>query len=295
MTQFVLYCKSYSVDLRRLVRLAQSVQQFNREKITFHVSVPASELALFSEHLQGLDVALHADEDILRAAGITDLSRIQQLHGAVSQQIVKSSFWQFNPADIYLCLDSDAVFLRPFGIADFVHPDGTPYTVLDEAHELLDDARSQGRQRIVDAFYREARQFQTLFEREGRTYSFGPFPLVWHRAVWQSLHTQFLQPRGMSFTDAIVMAPVESRWYGEALLKYGAVRLLPCQALFKVYHYAWQFDADQRRGVQSESLADSYAGAIYQSAWERNMDWPKEGGNLLSLLGRRLRRRLGRI
>jgi len=79
------------------------------------------------------------------------------------------------------------------------------------------------------------------------------------------------------------------------LLAYRAVPLLPCQALFKVYHYAWQFDQDRRTGVRTEQLADLYCGVIYQSAWEREMDWPAEGGSTMSRLGRRLRRRLGRI
>jgi hypothetical protein len=166
---------------------------------------------------------------------------------------------------------------------------------LDEAHELLDDARKQGRTRVVDAFFQEAHQFQLLFERTGRAYSFGPFPLVWHRDVWQSLHTHYLEPKHMDLVDAIEQAPIESRWYGEALLKYRAIDLLPCQALFKVYHYAWQVDQDRHTGHDPRQLSRVYCGAIYQSAWERQMDWPKEGGSALSRLGRRLRRRLGRI
>lgn len=294
MSNFVLYCKSYSTDLKRLVRLAQSIQAFNRESIPFHVSVPQADLALFEERLRGLQVVLHSDEDILHASN-ADIARVQCMLGAISQQIVKSSFWQLGLADMYLCLDSDAFFLRPFGVADFLHPNGTPYTVLDEAHELLDEARQLGKNRVVETFFQEAQQFQTLFERSGRAYSFGPFPLVWHRAVWESLQTQYLTPRGMSFTDAIEQAPIESRWYGEALLKYRAIDLLPCQALFKVYHYAWQLDRDKRVGNDLQSLSQVYCGAIFQSAWERHLDWPSEGGSIFSRVGRRLRRRLGRI
>jgi hypothetical protein len=99
----------------------------------------------------------------------------------------------------------------------------------------------------------------------------------------------------MSFADAISQTPIESRWYGESLLAYQAIPLHPCQALFKVYHYAWQLDQDTRRGITQERLATLYSGVIYQSAWEREMDWPNEGGNLLSRVGRQLRRRLGRI
>ncbi len=295
MKPLVLYCKSYSTDLKRLVRLAQSIERFNAQRLPFHVSVPRAELPLFREHLKGLSVELIADEDILRASPRIDPSQVNSLPGSVAQQIIKSEFWRLNLCSSYVCLDSDAVFIRPFGLDDFLAPDGTPYTMIDEAHDLMEDAIRRGKDRVVDAFNCEANQVQTLLGRKGRRYSFGPFPVVWHRDVWRSLDDRYLQPRGMSFVDAIAQAPIESRWYGEALLAYQAVPLLPCQALFKVYHYAWQYDTDRRLGLQSERLARFYCGVIYQSAWERDMDWPSEGGSLLSRLGRRIRRLLGRI
>ena len=295
MTTLALYCKSYSTDLRRLVRLAESVRKFNVEGLPFYVSVPDSELALFQEHLAGYEVHLMTDSDILRASPRIDREQMSQLPGSLSQQIVKSEFWRLGLSDAYVCLDSDAVFIRPFGRADFMTAEGTPYTMLDEAHDLLEDALRQGRARVMTDFNREADLVQTLFGRAGKRYSFGPFPLVWHKAVWQSLDERFLQPRNISFADAIEMAPIESRWYGEALLAYQAVALKPCQALFKVYHYAWQLDGDRRDGVTSLQLSQLYMGVIYQSAWEREMDWPSEGGGVLSRLGRSIRRRLGRI
>lgn len=290
-----LYCKSYSTDLRRVRRLAESVMRHNRELLPFYVSCPEAELALFREHLQGLAVQVISDESILAASPRINTTQVRALPGGVAQQIVKSEFWRLGHSTSYVCLDSDAVFIRPFGRDDFLAPDGTPYTMLDEAHDLLEDALRRGKDRVVEAYEREAAQLQALFGREGRRYSFGPFPLVWHRAVWESLDRHYLQPRGISFADAIVQAPIESRWYGEALLAWRAVPLLPCQALFKVYHYAWQYDADRRRGFSHERLARFYCGVICQSAWEREMDWPREGGHLLSRLGRRVRRWLGRI
>jgi hypothetical protein len=85
------------------------------------------------------------------------------------------------------------------------------------------------------------------------------------------------------------------RWYGEALLKYKAIDLLPSQPFFKMYHYAWQHRKDHRDGINIKQLASMYCGVVYQSAWEREMDWPSEGGNWLSHTARRLRRGLGRM
>ncbi|MFZ2738212.1 MAG: DUF6492 family protein [Burkholderiaceae bacterium] len=295
MKPLALYCKSYSTDIRRVVRLAQSVHQFNTDHLHFYVSVPQAELPLFREHLGGLDVKLLVDEAIIQASPRINAEQVQRMAGSVSQQVVKSEFWRLGLSSAYLCLDSDALFIRPFGQADFLTPDGAPYTVMDEAHELIDDALRHKKTRLVDAFNKEAAQVQQLFQREGRRYSFGPFPLVWHRAVWESLDTHYLKTKGMSFADAIAQAPIESRWYGEALLAYKAVPLLPCQALFKVYHYAWQLDQDRRAGITPQQLAQFYCGVIYQSAWERDMDWPQEGGGRLSRLGRKIRRLLSRI
>lgn len=295
MNSFALYCKSYSTDLKRIVRLARSVLEFNIEKIPFYISVKKSEFSLFHEHLNGLEVNLLCDEDILAASPRIDLDLVNQLPGSLSQQIIKSEFWRLNCAVAYLCLDSDAIFIRPFSIPDFIAPDGTPYTVVDEAHDLLEAALHHKQSRIITSFNYEATLVQKLFGREGRRYSFGPFPLVWHSAVWDSLDKQYLQPRAMNLAEAILQAPIESRWYGEALLAFKAVPLLPCQAHFKVYHYAWQYDQDMRNRVHVDQLRKLYCGVIYQSAWERNMDWPTEGGGFFSRTGRRIRRFLKRV
>ena len=218
-----------------------------------------------------------------------------RLGGNLTQQIIKSEFWRLGLSKAYLCLDSDAFFIRPFVQADFLATDDIPYTMIDEAHDLLEDAIRHKRERIVKDFQREADQFQHLFGRGGKRYSFGPFPVVWHRDVWMSLENNYLKPLNMNFADAIAQAPIESRWYGEALLAWKAIPLHPCQALFKVYHYAWQFDQDRHRGIKNEHLSHNYCGVIYQSAWERNMDWPREKGNWASRLSRKIRRQLGKI
>ena len=294
MSSLCLYCKSFSTDLKRVVRLADSVARFNANGLPFVVSVPQTELPLFREHLAGKKVLLISDEEIVHSNGQLNVELVAGLPGHISQQVIKSEFWRLGLSDAYLCLDSDSVFIRPFSGNEFLAVDGTPYTVITEAHELMFDALSRGKMAVIDNFQREARQVQDMFGREGKAYSFGPMPMVWHRAVWESLDSTYLRPRGMTFLDAITLAPLESRWYGEALLRFRAIDLRPCEPFFKVYHYAWQLDKDRRRQIDLEQLAQLYSGVIYQSSWERDMDWPCEGGTQLSWLARRLRRKLGR-
>jgi len=295
MKPLVLYCKSYSMDLRRVRRLAESVLRFNTENLPFYVSVPGADYALFRDHLDEFGVELLADEDIIRASSCIQPKRLAAMPGHLVQQVVKSEFWRLNLSEACLCLDSDSIFIRPFGTADYMAPDGTPYSVITEAHDMMELSLRHGNQRVIDNFQREARQVQDIFDRTGKAYSFGPMPMVWHRSVWESLEKNHLLPHGMSFADAIKQAPLESRWYGEALLKFKAVAVLPTEPFFKVYHHGWQLDHDRRRGVDHEQLGRLYSGVIYQSSWERNMDWPREGGHWASRLARRLRRAAGRF
>lgn len=294
-TSIALYCKSYNVDVKRTRRLAESVQRFNAEDIPFFVSCPQKDFALFREFLSGLPVELILDEQIIRENPKIDPIKLATLHGNLSQQVVKSEFWRLGVSDAYACIDSDSMFIRPFYKHDFILDDGRPYTVIDEGHELLDLAIQTGRSHVVRHFMQEAEKFKKLFGRTGRCYSFGPNPPIWHRAVWESLDREFLTPQDMNFLDAILLEPIDLNWYGEALLRYQAIPLVPRQALFKVYHYAWQFDKDRRAGITHEELAQLYCGVIHQSAWDRQMDWPREAGSLGSRIARRLRRLLGRI
>ena len=294
MTPLALYCKSYRTDLRRVVRLAQSVQAFNRDALPFYVSVPQADLALFQDHLQTLGVQLLSDEAIIQASPRIDAQQVAQMPGHLSQQVVKSEFWRLGLSEAYLCLDSDSKFIRPFMTRDYVSSDGIPYSVMNEAQDLLTLSLRLGKNAVIQNFHREAQLVQSQFNRYGKAYSFGPMPLVWHRSVWEALYDRHLKPNGMNFVDAINIAPLESRWYGEAHLKFSPIPILPADPFFKVYHYGWQLDQDIKNRLDEEKLATIYSGVIYQSSWDRAMDWPHEPGGLISKGLRRIRRHLNR-
>jgi hypothetical protein len=295
MEPFVLYCKSYCVDVKRVVRLADTIERFNVDKIPFFVSAPAADLPLFREFLGSRQVQLLADEDIIAANPALTLESIQKLPGNISQQIVKSEFWRLGLSQAYLCLDSDCLFIRPFSKSHFVTAEGIPYSVIDEGRDLLLATLARGKDKIVDDFQRESTEVQRAFGRAGKHYNFGPTPPVWDRRVWESLDEHMLRPTGQTLMDLICQSPHEMRWYGEALLKYKAIDLIPSQPTFKTYHYAWQQQKDRKDGIGVKELAQLYCGVVYQSAWDREMDWPSEGGNWLSHLSRRMRRGLGRM
>jgi hypothetical protein len=90
--------------------------------------------------------------------------------------------------------------------------------------------------------------------------------------VWRDLEKHFLLPRGMTFLDAILKHPYELRWYGEAILAYKSVPLMPIEPLFRCYHYEEQFYFWKLNGENSNIVAANYLGICMQSNWDTELD-----------------------
>lgn len=268
MEPIVLYCKSYQGDVLRAKRLALSLQKYNEDKIPFYISVPETDMPLFHEHLAGFNITFINDEDIISTNPKHNLERIRSMPGTLSQQVVKSEFWRLGLSENYVCLDSDNEFIRAFYKTDFLAPDGHPYTVMTEGKEFLEFCTRYHLPKVPVNFQRDSKQVQELFGRSGKIYSFGIPPLVWSKKVWMSLEEGMLSSPDQSFADLIAQCPHELRLYGEALLKYRAIPLWPCEDIFKNYLYQSQYLYDKKRGVSAEMLSKNYLGIVRQSNWD---------------------------
>jgi len=211
MKPFVLYCKSYRVDVKRARRLALTIEKYNADAIPFYVSCPQADQSLFQEYFAGLKVNLITDEDIILSNPSHTLDIVNRIPGHLSQQIVKSEFWRLDLSQAYLCLDSDCQFIRPFHCHEFIDAQGTPYTVVDECREILIPAALARKQKVINDFRKESIQVQQDIGREGKFYNFGPNCPIWHRDVWRSLEEHFLKQRKISFAELIVQHPIEMR------------------------------------------------------------------------------------
>jgi hypothetical protein len=270
-----LFCKSYREDLFRVRKLAESVARYSKTGQPLYLSVPDADLALFRENCAALNIELLTDEAVVRANPRLELSAYSKLAGRISQQVVKAEFWRAGISDTYVCLDSDSYFLKPFGEEDFVAPDGTPYTVMHEAKELLQFAEISGMRKIAANRERECAEIKEQFGRVGRCWDFGPTPVVWSGRVWKDLDEHFLKPRGLTIIDAINAHPGELRWYGEALLAFRSIPILPVEPLFRCYHYEEQYYFLKRRGETEDIIARNYLGVVRQSNWDKELDLVK--------------------
>jgi hypothetical protein len=296
MKDIVLYCKSYHRDVQRAKRLTESIRRFNSGNLPFYLSCPSADLPLFRDIIGNDGVTFLADEEIVAKNPSLKQNDLNALSGGLSQQIVKSEFWRLGVCENYLCVDSDAYFIRDFSKEDFLTPGGHPYTVMNESLELRLFGVLHRHARIARDRDAECKKIMEILGRTGRQYDFGPLPVVWNRRVWADLAEKFLEPREMSFIDAIKLFPSEMRWYGEALLKFKSIELWPVETLFRCYHYEEQYRAAKRSGETNEALSQIYPGVCSQSNWDKELDHGQIQKGFLSRLVRNIKRRLfGRL
>ena len=272
MKDFVLYCKSYRNDFLRLKRLLSSIEQFNVDQLPFYISTPKADQIILSEVIGKNGYIWVADEDIVAANPKASFEKYQSMPGGLSQAIVKSEFWRLGLAKNYLCLDSDCVFIQPFHQSDFMTNDGEPYTVLHQNKEYFQLAHNRRELKTVRNLQSEAQRVQALFGRVGPKFYCAPAPFIWSSKVWESLDTEYLQPKGMTLWDMVTPEYPETLIYGEALLKYRSIPLIAIEPLFRVYHYDWQYFLMKRLGETEDKLKTNYLGVLYQSNWESNLN-----------------------
>jgi hypothetical protein len=258
MKKIVLYCKSYNLDLDRVLNLAKSIEKYNIDKIPFYVSVPKVDLVLFTKKLGTLALVIE-DESIQES----------NTQGWVLQQVIKSNFWKLGLCENYVCIDSDSYFIKPFYESDFVCGD-TPYTVMHEQKELFSWSSNRSKElgfNPKDGFKNDRQKVMSVFGREGRYYDFGPSPTIWSSKVWKSLEDKYLIPNNITFESLLEHSASEFSWYGESLLAFKDIEILPIEPIFKVFHYAIQYVEYKNEGVLQESISENYMGIIMQSNW----------------------------
>jgi Family of unknown function (DUF6492) len=299
MSSFILFCKSFKDDVLRAKRLIESISRWNTDQIPFYLSVPESDISLFSSTidfeamnaLQQGSFHLITDESIVACMPNTQLSDYKNMRGYLSQQVVKAEAWRLLGCESYLCLDSDAFFIRPFSLKDFLHADGNPYSLMHDAKELLDLAKAYNKKEVLDNFLNDSKKLKDEFNRIGPDFDFGPAPLIWSAKVWESLYTQYLSPKGERLWEAIARLPMEIRWYGEALLKFHAINIHAIQPIFTCYHYQWQYQHAQQfnQTIGSDTKA---LGVVMQSYWDEDLRPKFAQKSLPSRLWKKIKNRL---
>ena len=291
MEPIVLYCCTFSKDLARARRMAESAALHNKEKLPLFISVPKKDLDLFRRQFPAGLVELMSEEEIIARNGSISLDKLYSVKGGIQQQIIKSEFWRLEIAQNCLVLDSDCVFIRDFGRQDFLVSNDVPYSIIHEGRDFLQATTRFGPQRARGEFINDRAPIMRELGREGIVYDYGYAPFLWSARVWRDLAEQYLEPRGKTLLDAVIACPSEFTWYGESLMKFRSIPIWPREQLFRHYHHEHQYWTDKKLGYTREILAKDYLGIVLQSNWETWEDF----GSAKKSLGSRVVRSAKRI
>jgi hypothetical protein len=283
--KFAIFCKSFRDDLDRFLRLAESVSRHNRDHLPFYVSVPRADRRLFADALGSRGVELMADEDVLGGS-------VKQSWTA--QQLVKLHAWRTGFADAWFWLDSDAYFIRDFGLGDFVRGDGSVAFPVSRKLHVLEErwgdvfAELDGKaappvslaelgrppvpifgaipwwQRWIDAARRrsfEARlpRIASFFGRSGPALYYLP-GTVWTRESVRSFEEKVLAPLRATFADLLQYAPWEANWIGEWVIAGGMRGRHLVEAPFLHIRSDEAIRRARREGLDESRLSRRYLG-----------------------------------
>ena len=270
MFRIALFCKSYSKDLHRVCRLARSFGAYNADSIPLYISVPEADLAVFERELPAVkNLSLMTDESIY------DSAEFKELRGWERQQVTKLAFSEKKLCYNYAIIDSESFFIRDFYIADFLYDDETPYQVISGMTMYWEKLQRHG-MKVRSNYEEVSAKIQEFMGRKGSLlYGFGPSPIFSSLVV--DYLNNYLQSRGMSFVEAIRMAPYEFNWYGESLIVSRGIKYLPRDSIIKCYNWEGDYAEDCKN---IDILRRDYLALHIQCYNERSLDYNEAAGNI---------------
>lgn len=259
-------CKSYSGDFEYAQRMVNSFNKFNSDGVALFVLVPESDLGLF-ESLSGDKV------NVMSEAVLSKYLVDKPVHGMrpgyINQEIIKLAFWELGLAENYFCVDSDAEFIRPFFLKDFMFDDQAPYSVLVQDLELA--VEPEYYQQYWESREREIRSIAEVVGLDSRVVLTCHGHTVFSAAVLKSFVAEFLTPRGWTYADALEFSPYEFTWYNMWLQKSGVIPVHPREPWIKVFHNQSQHLEYLMRGISLEDIARGYLGVVVNSNYSRDL------------------------
>ena len=266
MENFAMLCKSYSGDFEYAQRMVASFNKFNSDRVKLFVVVPESDIELFKP-------LVNDNVQVLSEALLGHFLVDSPVHGIrpgyINQEIVKLSFWEFELAANYFCVDSDAEFIRNFTVSDFMFDSDSPYSVLVQDLELQVEPEYYNQYWLSRES--EIRSIAELVGLDTRVILTCHGHTVFSRKVLQSFVQDFLAPRGWSYADALEASPYEFTWYNLWMQKSGVIAIHPREPWIKVFHNQSQHMEYLLRGIQLTDIARGYVGVVVNSNYSRGL------------------------
>mgnify|MGYP000131262212 CR=1 FL=1 len=267
--KLALYCKTYKGDFKRVKRLLDSIEQWNEDDIPFFISCPKLEEGMLEDLIGDEGYTFISDEEIYKIKN--------QLGGWEDQMLIKLHAFDEIPADNILILDSDAYFIKPFYIKDFIAYDNIPYTIMYENKQMMEyETLLKGGDYNNTGYAKAVRAYRTIFGGKGdKIYDYGPNPHLWNREVIDSFKRTYLQVNNIKMEEFCLAMKSqygihfrETLTYGEYLHAVRPIPIIPCGPFFKVYHWKELYDFEvTNQWFDKDKISKNYNGIILQSNW----------------------------
>jgi len=263
--EFAILIKSHGPDRDYAARLLDSIHRYNVEALPVYVVVPPEDVADFVELAGDVATVLSEAElsEHLVEGPVAGFSA-----GYINQEIVKLAFWELGLAANYLCMDSDAEFVRPFRASDFMATDTTPFTFLTEDADLRVEPSY-----FAHTWQNRAASLEKIREAIGYQ---GMWPLTVHgHAVFsatalRSFRDDFLAPQGWDYADALAISPYEPSWYNAWVLHAKPIDVIRREPIVKTFHNSTQHLEYVLRGVTQEDVARGFVAVVVNSNYSRS-------------------------
>lgn len=259
MIDFGFLLKTYSGDYDRAEKLINSYVQYNVDKIPLFLMCPKKDIELFSG-FKGNGISIVSEEEVYTNVFTEDGSMPM---GYLNQEVYKLAFWETGLCANYMCIDSDALFIRPFNKWEFMYDDETPYTCLEEDNDLRADHYYN------KLYWNGRRKWISKIEDE---LDFHPCHLltchgfqIFSSKVLKSLKEDFMNPKGYDYKDLIQISPYEFSWYNLWLQKTNVIEIHQIEHLFKCFHLKQHHIGYVLSGMKLEDWAKGYVGIIVNS------------------------------
>jgi hypothetical protein len=263
MQRFGFLLKTYVGDFKEASALVESFNKHNVEKLPLDIVVPESEINIFQ--IFSSDTVTVLSEELIPAT-FTEVAIEGIRPGYINQEIVKLSFFRLRRTENYMCLDSDALFIRDFQIGDFIRQDGTPFTVLIEDRELMSDPGYRDEHWV-------ARESQLLKIRSYLGVPQGMNLLTCHgfqilqHSVLSAFEREILQAKQIDFLDLLKISPYEFSWYNY-FLQVSNFTLAIREPYFRVIHSGTQFAFERLSGHNTADWSNGYLGLVLNSNFQ---------------------------
>lgn len=273
MHKFVFLLKTYQDDVLYVRRLIDSIITYNKDNIPLYVVCPDADVACFQQICRPLCATI-LPEPLFSKYLATDFVKLKYENvsirpGYINQEIIKLSFWELGVAENYLCVDSDAEFIRNFYISDFIAPNGVPYTFLTEDRALLLDSYYytlcswETRKKRIDDICRVINYAPPYFETSHGNVTF-------NATVLEHMYRNFMQKNSLTYIDLLSISPYEFSWYNMWLKKNKIIPVHKREPVILYFHHENQLKNYKSAGVTLSDLARAYVGIVVNSNFQHN-------------------------